>query len=153
MTQAFTTDVLGFISNSTYLILCIIGKWLILDKMGEEGWKALIPFYSEYLVIRNIWSGSAFWAELITGVLAIVDLVASVVFIDEFSPVFWAVFAGLGFFLLLVNFVINVRISCKLAIEFGHGIGYTLGLIFLRPIFLLMLGLTHNQFYGKQVQF
>ncbi len=56
------------------------------------------------------------------------------------------------FFLLLlipvVNIVIYIMLQHKLSKAFGHGIGFTLGLIFLPTIFTLILG-----FNGDTYQF
>ncbi len=40
----------------------------------------------------------------------------------------------------LVNIVVIVKLSHSLSRQFGHGTGYTLGLVFLAPIFLWILG-------------
>ena len=38
----------------------------------------------------------------------------------------------------------------KLSKAFGHGVGFTVGLFFLRPIFLLILGFGGSVYLGKQ---
>lgn len=43
-------------------------------------------------------------------------------------------------FVPVVNFVFSIVTLFRLAKSFGKGIGFTLGLIFLAPIFLLILG-------------
>lgn len=58
---------------------------------------------------------------------------------------------GLFFLLLLipcVNFVIQIITSVKLAKVFGKGIGFTLGLIFLGPIFQLILAFDSSEYQG-----
>ena len=34
------------------LILYVVGRWKLFEKAGEEGWKALIPFYSYYTYVK-----------------------------------------------------------------------------------------------------
>ena len=41
--------VLGVIA---FAILTIIGRWKIFTKAGQEGWKSLIPIYSEYTMLK-----------------------------------------------------------------------------------------------------
>lgn len=48
----------------------------------------------------------------------------------------------------LVNIVILVIVYYDLAKSFGHGIGFTLGLIFLSFIFLLILGFGGSTYMG-----
>lgn len=58
---------------------------------------------------------------------------------------------GLYFLLLLIpcaNFVIQIITSVKLAKVFGKGIGFTLGLIFLGPIFQLILAFDSSEYQG-----
>lgn len=58
---------------------------------------------------------------------------------------------GLYFLLLLipcVNVVIQIITSVKLAKVFGKGIGFTLGLIFLGPIFQLILAFDSSEYQG-----
>lgn len=46
-----------------YFIAAHIGLYKIFEKMGEEGWKALVPFYGTYLAIRMVKKG---WLWIIT---------------------------------------------------------------------------------------
>lgn len=58
---------------------------------------------------------------------------------------------GLYFLLLLIpcaNVVIQIITSVKLAKVFGKGIGFTLGLIFLGPIFQLILAFDSSEYQG-----
>jgi hypothetical protein len=53
--------------------------------------------------------------------------------------------------LLLVpflNIVIGIILLNDLSTSFGHGIGFTLGLIFLSPIFILILAFGGSQYRG-----
>ncbi len=57
-----------------------------------------------------------------------------------------------GWFFLLtlipvVNIVIYIMLQNKLARAFGHGIGFTLGLIFLPNIFTLILGFNSDTYH------
>ena len=58
---------------------------------------------------------------------------------------------GWLFLLLLipcVGLVISIIVDFKLAKAFGKGVGYAIGLIFLYPIFLLMLGFGNAAYIG-----
>lgn len=44
--------------------------------------------------------------------------------------------------------IIGVIYSVKLSRAFGHGIGFAIGLIFLQPIFMLILGFGNDPYYG-----
>ena len=58
---------------------------------------------------------------------------------------------GLYFLLLFIpcaNVVIQIITSVKLAKVFGKGLGFTLGLIFLGPIFQLILAFDSSEYQG-----
>lgn len=50
----------------------------------------------------------------------------------------------------VVNFIVLIVVYVKLAKAFGKGIGFAIGLLFLSPIFLLMLGFGDAQYEGPQ---
>ncbi len=60
---------------------------------------------------------------------------------------------GIGWLFLLtfipfVNFVITIIMLFKLARAFGQGIGFGFGLLFLTPIFMLILGFGGAEYIG-----
>ena len=44
--------------------------------------------------------------------------------------------------------IISIMYSVKLARAFGRGTGFAIGLIFLPPIFMLILGFGDDRYYG-----
>jgi hypothetical protein len=53
--------------------------------------------------------------------------------------------------LLLVpflNIIIGIIVANDLSKSFGHGVGYTIGLVLLPPIFLLLLAFCDSQYHG-----
>ncbi len=55
-------------------------------------------------------------------------------------------------FIPIVNFIIAVIVMNDLSKSFGQGIGFTLGLIFLGPIFILLLGFGDYKYVGPGAQ-
>ncbi len=66
------------------------------------------------------------------------------------------VFSSGWFFLLelipVVGFIIRIVRLSRLSRAFGHGIGFTLGLIFLPNIFTLILGFNQDEFHAENVK-
>lgn len=52
------------------------------------------------------------------------------------------------FFIPLVNIIIGIIVTNDLAKSFGQGVGFTLGLIFLSPVFILLLGFGNYKYIG-----
>ncbi len=48
----------------------------------------------------------------------------------------------------ILNIIIGIILLNDLSTSFGHGIGFTLGLIFLAPIFFLILAFGNSQYRG-----
>lgn len=54
----------------------------------------------------------------------------------------------LGTLLVIAGVVINVITQYKKAVAFGQGIGFTIGLVLVSPIFNMILGLGNYQYLG-----
>ena len=123
-------------------ILQIIANWRIFTKAGEAGWKSLIPVYSDYVSYRIAWHTSYFW---LTFILGIISSVAQSYIKTNGAVTALSVIVSL---IQIVMAIISILYSVKLSKAFGHGIGFAIGLIFLQPIFLLILGLGSDTYCG-----
>ena len=124
--------------------LSLIGKFFIFEKMGMPGWKSLIPIYSDYLLFRELIGAGYFWGYIASALLAgscsafvTIGLVSGVM---EFLFIITAVAA------CTVTIAIQIKLAHSLSKSFGHGIGYTFGLVFIEPIMLMILGLGNNRY-------
>ena len=120
---------------------------------------------------QNIWNSSFF------GVGFVITLFISILIMAFFIFVYWIIFTkageegwkslipiyniyilykitwgnGLIFLLLLVpfvNFIVGILTINKLSKCFGHGLGFTLGLLFLPIIFLPLLAFGDSRYEG-----
>ena len=98
-------------------IALIVANWKILEKAGEAGWKAIIPIYNIYTLVKVV-DGNG-WKFLL-------------------------------FLVPFVNIVYLFMFSIKQAKAFGKGTGFGIGLVFLSPIFTLILGFGSAQYVGRQ---
>lgn len=100
------------------IVLEIIATWRIFEKAGEGGWKSIIPIYNLYTYCKIL--GFNFWFTLLMLIIPVVD-------------VFYAIY-------------FTIESNSRMSHAFGHGAGYTLGLIFLNPIFTMILGFNDDEF-------
>jgi hypothetical protein len=98
-----------------FIFLVILPLWVIFTKAGEEGWKAIIPIYNYYVLLKVV--GRPGWWLLL-------------------------------FLVPIVNFVIYVIVMNDLSKSFGHGAGFTVGLVFLNWIFLMILAFGSSTYRG-----
>lgn len=122
-----------------WYVLVIIAYWKVFSKAGEAGWKSLIPIYNVYIEFKLAWKNpNMFWVYLVC-------MIASAVLgqVSGFVAILGSV-AG------IVDLVITVLLNLKMSKAFGHGTGFAVGLLFLTPIFLMILGFGSSQYLGPQ---
>lgn len=119
-----------------WIVIMIVANWKIYTKAGEAGWKSLIPYYSQYILFRITWNTAVFWALFVASIAATV-----------FGRMELGALAGIC---SVVTTIISLVSVYKLSKAFGHGIGFTLGLIFLNPIFILILAFGSSEYEGPQ---
>jgi hypothetical protein len=96
------------------------------------------------LVIAGMWkvftkAGKPGWA-------AIIPIYNTIVLLQiAGKPVWWF----LLFFIPIVNIVIAVMVMIGIAKAFGKGTGFALGLLFLSPIFIPILGFSDAKYIGS----
>lgn len=121
-----------------WYIFLAVGYWNIFRKAGEIPWKALIPFYNTYTRYQISWSTSMFWLSILLNVINGL--------IPEDARF---ILATLSLVLSIAGLVISAKSCMKLAESFGHGVGFAVGLFFLEPIFVLILGLDDSKYIGN----
>jgi len=81
------------------------------------------------------------------GWAAIVPIYNVVVFLQVVGrPVWWIILLLIP----IVGWIVGIVLMNDLAKAFGKGIGYTLGLIFLGPVFPLILGFGSDPYLGRK---
>lgn len=127
-----------FILVIGWYILQAVAYWKIFEKAGEPGWKAIIPFYNTYTQYKFTWN-TRILDCLIGGIVGGILQEAT-----EGIP------SLLGTLIMLIVAIFNIISLNKLAKAFGHGVGFTIGLFFLNPIFMLILGFSGDEYIGPQ---
>lgn len=123
-------------------LLQVVANWKLFTKAGEAGWKSIIPIYSDYVSYRIAWQTSYFWITFILGIVA--SCVSGLATPDGNNTMILAIVS----LLRIIAGIISILYSVKLAKAFGKGIGFAIGLIFLSPIFMLILGLGDSTYCG-----
>lgn len=106
------------------IILICLGMWKTFEKLGEKGWKAVIPVYRDYVVFRLAgMSGlNVLWtvASMIAAIVALVTMVGGGVMNSEAlvgsSVILLLAVIALG----LVGFIQTVRSYGRISRRLGH---------------------------------
>lgn len=123
-----------------YYVLLVIAWWKLFTKAGEKGWKAIIPIYNFYVQCKLTWAPKFFWIILI---LTLVSWIVSAI------PAIAAVGIWVSIIIGIIVIVLTIISEYRLAKAYGHGGGYTVGLIFLNFIFMLILGFGKSEYQGN----
>ena len=147
-------------------VLPIIGMWLVFEKAGDKGWKAIIPFYNMYTMLK-LGDKKKFWGLYLAGTILYMVTVCFIMFylmwfvfalimafgavdlgwtqIEELLPVVGIAGIGAlaGYIMMLIGMIQGYAGICK---KMNQGAGMVIGLVFLGPVFWMLLGA------GKQYQ-
>lgn len=121
-------------------VISIIPMWRLFEKAGQPGWQAIIPVYSSYMLYKISWKPSMFFITLILGIFASILLQ-----LNDYMAL-----AVIGGIINIAVMVLGIIFNHKISKSFGHGAGFTVGLIFLSLIFLYILAFGSSEYQGAQ---
>lgn len=138
-------------SSFFLVILYGVGLWKVFEKAHVKGWKALVPIYNYYCIVRMVKRPIAYfyWTILpILSCLVLVSLMGMVSFVNsvtssETSTLFSMVMTALislSVVLMIPSIIISFVVMFDLAKLFRRGAWFGLGLIVIPVVFILILG-------------
>jgi hypothetical protein len=119
---------------TTACVIMAASRWMTFRKMGEPGWKAIVPFCDVYTMLGRVWKRDVFW-WLVGGEVALVACEAAAFSLPRGSGLRVVAFA-VGVVLLCVVGVMYAR----LARGFGKPTAFGLGLLLFPVVFFPVLG-------------
>jgi hypothetical protein len=105
-------------------VVTLIGMWKVFTKAGQPGWAVLVPIYN-FIVLLRIAGLPWYW--VFTPLVIVIPILGAIAYIV------WVVW-------------VHHRISTR----FGQGVGFTIGLTLLSPIFWLILGFGSSKYVAEQ---
>ena len=111
-----------FLIALAFGILMIVANWKLFQKAGKPGWAAIVPFYNQYVLAEISWGNGWFFLITFATIIPLIGSIATIIF-----------------------FVMS---QIKLAKAFGKDGGFSVGLIFLNPIFLAILAFGKSEYVG-----
>ena len=129
---------------TVFYILLVVAGWKILKKAGEPGWKILIPIYNFYTLFKIVGMKKWFWAVIC------VSLVWGIIYgVYGSDPNGKTVYLATYFFQSVFTLIVDIIYCYRTSKAFHHGLGYTIGLIFLPNLFWLILGFGSSKYDKK----
>ena len=112
--------------------------WYVLQIIAR--WKALIPFYNSYTQYELTWSVSMFWL-----VIAL-SLAGGILNSLIGGGLIRAIAGIMAFAAMIIEYPMA---NHKLSKSFGHGVGFTIGLLLFESIFMLIRGFGKSEYIGN----
>ena len=119
------------------VIVEIIAMWKLFQKAGEAGWKAIIPLYNVYIFCKIIRVN--FWIYIIAIPVGLGLLSALLGSASTFASLLTS-FYSIG---------IEIYLAIMLGRAFNKSTGFKIGLIFLAPIFEMILAFGSSKYALK----
>ena len=140
---SFIGPIVATLLSGVILTYCI--RWFIFVKAGQKGWKALIPFYSDYITYKIAWDGRIYLATLIASIASTV-----------LGSIFGLIHPALGMFFSIVlstvataaKAIADQILNFKLARAFGKSDYFFVGLYFLNNVFTAILAFGECEYQG-----
>ena len=135
----------------------IISRWIFFKKCGEEGWKAIIPIYTDITLLKvadlNWWWILILYAgAIISSINSFSEVAQNVNGYNSAIAMFGILFALLSFAGAIGSLIAKINISYNLSKKFNKSTGYTVLILFFQSIMFLVLGLTKSCKYDKSVE-
>ena len=138
----------------------IIALWIIFKKAGRKWREAIIPIRNIYIVCKIAWKKKRFWALISPVMIWILWFIISIVFyfiwadweslamvIKHFLNWILGIASLIAFILEIIAMFI---IIFNLAKKFGKSEWFGVWLLFLTPIFLLILAFWKAEYLGEE---
>lgn len=135
-----------FLLMAAAAFVSFAAQWRVYQKMGIQGWKSLIPMYSQFLLFKavygNGWVVLKLWLMPVFHMLAsiVVTFVCSMLRAHDLIPV-------LMLLIMLVIAYIVIKTLIKLWMDLAHLFGqptsFGFGLLLVHPIFMIILAFSN----------
>lgn len=135
---------LFIVAVSVFYILLVIAQWKVFTKAGEKGWKSLIPIYNLYITFKLFWETKWFWIYL--GAVIVSNIILNLTNNGNDTSTGGLLLILLSLAAAILGLVVMIKLYNRISKSFGHGVGFTIGLIFLNSIFMLILGFNKDKY-------
>ena len=122
-------------------IVYVVGLAKMFNKMGEAGWKAIIPLLNTYVVYDRVWKALYFFVVIVIGIVASLLAKGS----NEFLHT-------LGSLCTIAVYIFGIIRNYKLSKAFGHGAGMAIVLTLFPFIGTLILGYGSDTYQPVEEQ-
>lgn len=137
-----------YLIQIAFSIMYIVSFWMLFKKANVPEWKSIIPIYNVYKMYDIVWETKYFWLSI---GLSFVHGIFSYLIQNVFTTgILMIIFTVIRLIVLFLTCMLDYFFCRHLAHSYGKSDGFSFGLFFLYPIFILILGLGNSRFVGKK---
>ena len=127
--------------NLAVLIMMVVAEWKLFRKFGEKPWKSIVPYYSTYILYKNIWSKKTFWIYLISSTI-FESAFYAIKYMSKSMPDsdLMAIIVLIAVPFAIVAAICSVIFLLRTAEAFNKGLAFCIGLLLIYPVFIAILG-------------
>jgi hypothetical protein len=131
------------------LVFYFIGFWKVFSKAGQAGWKSLIPWYNNWVLMVDICDMHIgyFITSLSIAVLTVFISMISVLLFGLEAYVANSILQIVTWILGLISYAINFAVYYNLGKKFNKGTGWVILTLFFGIITIPILGLSKKSVY------
>lgn len=126
------------------------GLWKLFTKAGQDGWKAIIPYYKDWVLMKDIcglhwgWFVANLGCTLLTYFLSFIQNIVELSFINNNVSF---IFSIIGWIFTIVAVFIQVAWTYNLAKKFNKSTGWIVLTMFFGFITIPLLGFVNKEEY------
>ena len=133
---------------TTICVVWVASLWVLFEKAGEKGWKALIPFFNLYVLCKLTLNTTTF-VEILVSLLIIMALTPILmVFGTKLGSV--TIFLDILVLICLIFVLVNqIVLSLQVAQSFERNNWFGIGIFVFSFVFLPLLAFGQNKYVGN----
>lgn len=142
------------ILGSILSVVSFVSMCILYEAKNCEWWRSIIPFYNIYIYFRTFWDMSGLKKFIIFFCTAFIGpfIGLIIVALGGKNEIVQTIGAVLMILLMFIG-IIGLMVVCIMGVyhvstSFGHGVGFFLGLLFLNPIFVIILAAENKQAFN-----
>ena len=141
--------VLMIIVGIALLVFYFIGFWKVFSKAGQAGWKSLIPWYNNWVLMVDICDMHIgyFIASLSIAVLTVFISMISFILLGLEAYTANSILQIVTWILGLISYAISFAVYYNLGKKFNKGTGWVILTFFFSIITIPILGLSKKSVY------
>lgn len=127
-----------------FVVILLVSLYKFFKKMNIAGYKAFIPFYNLYVLVKSITDKK--WLYIILFIEYLLFIIIIGLNFMQFDATLRLIYFIVFFVFVILYFILFINISINLALSFGKERGYAVLIFFVPVVGIPMLAFGNNKY-------